>query len=125
MFLFLALAISTSVDPRISAFRGLSDEQICASLNRSAPKAAVEHNGPAQINEIRPDCSTKKLRIFTRVPVSGEKSDAYLEGVTAAAHNQICVRKSAVTAEFLRRGWTYEYHVTFSDGSSKVLPIRC
>ena len=125
MILYLAFAISTSADPRISALHGLSDEQLCASLNRNAPKATAEHNGPAKINEITPDCTAKKLRIFTKVPVSAEKSDAYVESVAAAARNQICARKSAATAEFLRRGWTYEYHITFSDGSSKVLPIRC
>jgi hypothetical protein len=125
MNLLLVLAVAANPDPRVAVLRQLSDDQLCASLNRSAPKAVAEHNGPAQINQIRPDCASKKVRIFTQVPVAPDKSDAYVREVSVAAQNQICARKTAVTEEFLRRGWSYEYHITFADGSTKVLPVHC
>lgn len=125
MILFLALAVSTSVDPRVAALRQLSDQQLCDGLNRNTPKAVAEHNGPAQIDEIRAECATKKVRIFTRVPIVPNQSDAYIREVSVAARNQICARKTALTEEFLRRGWSYQYDITFADGSSKVRPVHC
>jgi len=126
MILLFALAVAANADPAAAvAISRLSDDQLCAGLNNSAAKAVAEHHGPAQIGQMRADCKSKTLRVLARVPVNGEDADAYLKTVSAAAQGQICARKAPVIAEFLRRGWGYEYDVTFADGSKRVLPIRC
>jgi hypothetical protein len=107
------------------ALSSLSDEQLCASLQRTYARVEGKQMGPARLLKSGPNCQAKTLNNRLAVAATGSQREKYVSVFMAAAEAGLCRSTDPTVLAFKARHWRWTYQFNFADGTVANKDLAC